>query len=302
VADGDLRIAPIADASQREAQFVALAALAGVIALTWAVLTLVPGFAFLIGGVPAGSALLVERTMETRAALLTAGAIAAGAFLFGALLHRPILFGERRVAALAIALATGAGALTAALSLSWAAGAVQLVGAPGTGAGMGAWLIGAGLIAWSAFAEELMFRGLLQPALRRAWGVPAALGLTALAFAFVHYLGGWRDPVSLLNIFLAALWFGLLALRYGGVLVPTLAHIGWNGAEAMIFGVSPNPGIGSYGSLLDVDLQGSTLLGGSQDGLNASVSVTILLALLIGRLALAGRIGNAGAKRMKAPR
>ena len=63
-------------------------------------------------------------------------------------------------------------------------------------------------------------------------------------------VGGWGHPVSLLNILLAGIWFGLLALRTGGLLAPILAHFGYNWAEEMIFGASPNPGVGAFGSVV----------------------------------------------------
>ncbi len=94
-------------------------------------------------------------------------------------------------------------------------------------------------------------------------------------------MGGWRDPVSLLNITLAGVWFGLLAWRTGGILAPTLAHAGYNWAEEMLFGASPNPGVGPFGALFDADLTGSVRLGGSADGLNASLLLTAVLIAII---------------------
>ena len=86
------------------------------------------------------------------------------------------------------------------------------------------------------------------------------------------------------------------------MLAPLLAHVGWNGAEALLFGASPNPGIGAYGSILDVDLAGPALLGGSADGLNASLTATAMLVMLIGSLAVVPRIGDGSGERAGAGR
>lgn len=153
------------------------------------------------------------------------------------------------------------------------------------------------LIALQVAAEEMMFRGLLQPVLIRAGGRAAGIVLTALAFALVHFAGGWRDPASLANIFLAGLWFGLLAWRTAGLLAPIAAHFGYNWAEELLFAASPNPGHGAFGSIFDVDLAGPAIWGGSVEGLNASLSLSVLLVLfilpLVAGRARAGVVGAA---------
>jgi uncharacterized protein len=101
---------------------------------------------------------------------------------------------------------------------------------------------------------------------------------------------------SLLNITLAGGWFGLLAWRTGGILAPTLAHAGYNWAEEMLFGATPNPGISPFGALFDVDLTGPVRLGGSADGLNASLLLTAVLAAIILPLLLRGSPGRAQAE------
>jgi membrane protease YdiL (CAAX protease family) len=250
----------------------AVSALILTVAIAWSALTFGPGLA---GGAGPGAI-----SGEDRGVLLTFGTLVAGALLLAAILRRPIALGRRRPWLIVMALPAGAVGVSAALGLSALAGAAGIAGSrPPTGAA--SLMIGGLVLLWAAFAEELLFRSVLQPVLARAWGVAAALVLTAGAFTLTHYLGGWRDPVSLLNIFLAGSWFGVLAWRTGGVLAPTLAHFGWNGAEALLLGVSPNPGIGSHGSIADIDLSGPAILGGSGEGLNASLTATIILILLI---------------------
>ncbi|MET0269108.1 MAG: type II CAAX endopeptidase family protein [Sphingomonas sp.] len=171
-------------------------------------------------------------------------------------------------------------AVSIALAGGWAAGVAGL--RPGGGVVDGeAFLLGTLVILLCVVAEEMLLRGLLQPALVGAWGARVGVPLCALAFAAIHMVGGWGHPFSLLNILLAGIWFGLLALRSGGLAAPILAHLGYNWTEEMLFGASPNPGAGAFGSVIDVDLTGEAIWGGSVEGLNASLAVSLVLAALI---------------------
>ncbi len=178
------------------------------------------------------------------------------------------------------ALPAGIGAMALVLASAWAGGVA--IGRPHAGVADGElYMLGTLLVLLGVISEELLFRGLLQPVLVRTWGAAAGVLVSSLAFVVIHMIGGWTHPVSLLNILLAGIWFGLLGWRTGGLLAPILAHFGYNWAEEMIFGASPNPGIGSFGSILDVDLVGPTIWGGSLEGLNASLAVSVVLIALI---------------------
>lgn len=168
---------------------------------------------------------------------------------------------------LAVALAAAAGTIVAPLT----AGATSLLAILG----------GTGLVLFQASAEELYFRGWLQPVLTRAWGNLAGLLVTAAAFAALHMFGGALSLLTILNLVLGGLLFGLLAQR-GGLVMAAAAHFGWNWAENIGLGLAPNPGIGSFGALYDVDMGGLAAWGGSTEGLNASLPMTfVLIALLI---------------------
>ncbi len=179
-----------------------------------------------------------------------------------------------------VGLAVGIGGLTVAMLLAMIAGLVQ----PGQTAathGLGLLLIGTLTVVIQSAAEEVYFRGWLQPVLIRGWGAAAGVIVAALAFSALHVAGGARSPMTLLNIFLAGSLFGMIALRTGGILAAAAAHAGWNWAEAMLFGLDPNPGVGSFGTIADLDLVGSAWWGGSAEGLNASIGVTLVLIALI---------------------
>ena len=154
----------------------------------------------------------------------------------------------------------------------------------------------AGLVAGSLIiliqstAEEVFFRGWIQNGIARYWGDwPAILTASAL-FAGVHIISGPIDYVSLLNIFLAGAFFGKLFQFTGGIIASAMAHFAWNWTETMGLGLSPNPGVSTFGSVLDFDLKGAAMLGGSVEGMNASFAVGVVLLMLIILLILARRV------------
>lgn len=205
----------------------------------------------------------------------------AGSLLF----RRPLHLVRRRRELVWIAFPCGVGAVLVLLAVAGLTGvAVDAAEPPVVLAG--AFLLGTLVVLVQVLGEELLLRGLLQPLLTRAWGAWLGVLLTALTFTFIHVMGGWTDAVSLLNITLAGIWFGLLALRTSGLAAPTLAHFGYNWGEEMLVGASPNPGIGDFGALFDYDLAGPAILGGSVDGFNASIVLSLVLLALIVPLAL----------------
>lgn len=200
--------------------------------------------------------------------------------------RRAFHLGRRRGLVTAMAFPSAIAALFALLGIAASAGVAQRLPVPAGTVKGSVYLLGSFVVLVQVFGEEALLRGLLQPLLTRAWGAAAGVIATALAFTLIHVIGGWRDGVTLLNITLAGIWFGLLALRTSGLLAPTLAHFGYNWGEEMVIGTTPNPGIGDFGSIFDFDLSGPALLGGSVDGFNASLTLSLVLALLIVPLAL----------------
>jgi len=223
-------------------------------------------------------AALGDAVMEAVFTLVLFGLLIAVALIGLAVERRRLAIGNGVAAG--AGLAVGIGGLTLAMLLAMIAGLVQ-PGEAGGGHGVGLLLIGTLGVVVQSTAEEVYFRGWLQPSLTRGWGMAAGVIVAALAFAALHVAGGARSPMTLFNIFLAGSLFGLIAVRTGGVLAAAAAHAGWNWAEIMLFGLDPNPGVGSFGAILNLDLVGSRWWGGSAEGLNASVGVTLVLAALI---------------------
>ena len=179
----------------------------------------------------------------------------------------------------------GSAGILAAVIYAWLAGAVVLVSTPSFPLLMIVW--GAAAIFIQAGAEEVYFRGWLQPVLMERWGAWPAILATTFVFAGLHMLGGAESPTAVVNLFLGGLLFGMLAARTGGIAAPAAAHILYNGVEQLGLGLIPNPGIGSFGTMIDLDLVGDPRWGGSAEGLNASAAMTMsLIALLVPLLLL----------------
>lgn len=84
-------------------------------------------------------------------------------------------------------------------------------------------------------AEELLFRGLLQPRLATLIGFPAALAIVAAVFGFHHVLAGFKLPF-LLWATLGGFLFGAVAQHYGSVVPAILLH---SAADAGLFIIGP---------------------------------------------------------------
>lgn len=191
----------------------------------------------------------------------------------------PLAMGDKHVALSAAGLLAGAGGVLLATALARLAGVLQPGAGPRGEAGLIVW--GSLVVLFAAAAEEVYFRGWLQPALARSFGLPVAILLSSLAFATLHLMGGARSPMTLVNLFLGGLLFGLLAARGGGLAAALAAHFAWNWTETIGFGLDPNPGAGSFGAIADLDLTGAPLWGGSDEGLNAGIGMTVALCALL---------------------
>jgi uncharacterized protein len=229
-----------------------------------------------------------EAGQESAFVLAIYGAMVGVALVAGAVLRRRVTgLGARPGWHLATGFGLGLLGICLAATFATIAGGLRYgSGQGGSGAVL---LLGLVLVFFQAAAEELYFRGWIQPVLARAWGVLPAIGVTALAFAALHMLGAAMAPLSFLNLLLGGLFFGALAAQGGGLAGAIGAHFAWNGTEQLMLGLDPNPGVGSFGSLFDLDLVGAASWGGSAEGLNASFAMAMALIVLLVPLAMLAR-------------
>jgi membrane protease YdiL (CAAX protease family) len=87
-------------------------------------------------------------------------------------------------------------------------------------------VIGLPLVVLTIVAEEIIFRGLLQESLRARLGPARAIGAVAALYAVANLGSGtWVLPV--MALLLGAFW-GWLAERTRGLVVPLLCHLVWD--------------------------------------------------------------------------
>lgn len=223
---------------------------------------------------------------------LGAGGIATG--------PRPLLY-------LIIGLIVGSAGFAAAFAMTAAFGVMQIGIKPWP---MTAISLAAGTLSFlvQTSAEELFFRGWVQGTISRLWGAWPAILISSILFALAHSVLMPITPLALANVFLAGVFFGSLYHFTGGIAAPIAAHFAWNWTEAMLLGLSPNgdsqtafADIGQwqsiYGSVYDYDLKGAAMMGGSVEGMNASVAVAIILMVLIALLVLSRRLRTSGGQK-----
>ncbi|HEY2050705.1 MAG TPA: CPBP family glutamic-type intramembrane protease [Caulobacteraceae bacterium] len=170
-------------------------------------------------------------------------------------------------------LAMGLGAVFACAAVASIAGASGMI--------MGPPLVPPGVIvtallvaALGAAAQEMFFRGWIQPVLGAAWGVWPGLLVTAAAFAAFHVAAGAHGPLVVGNLLLTGVLLGLLALRSGGLAAPTAAHLMWTWTGFI------GPASSPEGVLAQVRLHGPALWTGGDQGLAGSLAVTAVLLVL----------------------
>ncbi len=195
----------------------------------------------------------------------------------------PITHDRRTLGAIAaplVGITVGASGMLLALLQAWV-GNHAIIGAEAASGITATWLMASTMTLFAAAVEEIIFRGWLQRRLAPRLGVASAVTVAALAFSALHVFGGARSGMSLANIFLAGLFFGLLLQRTGSLRCAIAAHFAWNWAEVELLGLDPNPGSPPNGSIFNLDLVGAALWGGSPEGLNASLPVTVVMVALI---------------------
>lgn len=185
-----------------------------------------------------------------------------------------------------LGVAAGALGLLACVALVWLHGSLRAA-PPGAEPVARLLALGLAITVLQVLAEELLFRGWLLPALAtrvapaERLALPLAVVLSAAAFAAFHLVGGVAHWFGLVNLLLGGIWFALLALRSGGIVAPFAAHYGWNVVEDLGLGLVPNPGRGELGAIFDSDIVGSVWWGGSEEGLNPSLAMALVLVGLI---------------------
>lgn len=147
-------------------------------------------------------------------------------------------------------------------------------------------LIGLAALFFQSFAEELVFRGWLLPALQGSLGTIAALAISSLMFAVAHSLNPHVTAVQVLGLFLAAVVLGLLTLATRNIWAAGLAHALWNWVQYQ--GVALDGEQPKVGALFVArHPMGGAAFGGRE--LESTTEFAICIVLLLVAIGLASR-------------
>lgn len=182
--------------------------------------------------------------------------------------------------ALGIGLTLGVGLITLLLMACWATGYAKFTWHSPDKHGMQ--LLGIAFVSLLiyAVAEESIFRGYLFQTLLRGIGPLATLFLTSLVFALGHLDNPHTTLLSLLNIFLAGVMFGMLYLRIGTLWLPIGLHAGWNFGQ-LLFRLPISGSEMSQFSPITASLSGAEWLTGGAFGLEGGVGASAMLLAVI---------------------
>ncbi len=214
-------------------------------AVGWAVLFLAAGFAVMLVVATLGARFIpgVDRQNMAHLILLqSAGGLVGYGLLTWALGIRGLRLTladlrylplSRAGQGLGLGFLLGSAPAAIAIALSLLAGGASFLPDSGTGSDyLRSVALTTLLLAPAALVEELMFRGVGQVVLARAFGrVPAVLALSGV-FALAHLLNPNSTALGLVNIALAGVFLGLAFYAPGGIWTAWGAHLGWNATLA----------------------------------------------------------------------
>ena len=136
------------------------------------------------------------------------------------------------------------------------------------------------LLAPAALLEEIVFRGVGQIVLARAFGKLPAIIALSLVFAAAHLLNPNGTALGLVNIALAGVFLGVAFYTPGGIWTAWGAHLGWNGALAAFD--APVSGLPFRIPLINYSPGGPSWLTGDSFGPEGGLLATAAIALAIG--------------------
>ena len=139
------------------------------------------------------------------------------------------------------------------------------------------------IFAVGAASEETLFRGYLLQTFVRSRMIPAGIGVTSLIFAFAHNSNPDAGMLSLLNTFLAGIWFAAAYLKTRDLWFPLGVHLMWNWLQGPVFGINVS-GIAEFSPdpLFRATDAGPAWLTGGSYGIEGGVACTFALILSMG--------------------
>ena len=130
-------------------------------------------------------------------------------------------------------------------------------------------------------AEELLVHGLLLTSLARRFRWLPSVLLSALFFALMHVVNVGATALSLLHVFLFAVFLGLFVIRTGSVIGAAALHAAWNWFEGHVFGCAVS-GYTPATSIFSVTLDaGRETTNGGAFGPEGGLAATMVLMVAL---------------------
>jgi hypothetical protein len=166
---------------------------------------------------------------------------------------------------------------------SWATGTIRVEGfarpAP-EGTPVALYLLGA-LVAFLTVGvyEELMFRGYVLQALEERGSKVAAVIISSLVFAVLHFANPGADPTGLINTALIGALLAAVYLRTRSLWMPIGFHFAWNFLLGYVYSL-PVSGLPLHGMLEITELEPESQLTGGSYGPEAGLLTTVAVGAL----------------------
>lgn len=141
------------------------------------------------------------------------------------------------------------------------------------------WLASCSLFLLVAIVEEVLCRGFIQNLLMRATSPYVALIISSIIFMALHLGNDNWTLISLLNLALAGVTFGLYYLHTKNLWFPIALHFTWNFFQGPVFGFEVSGH--KMESWIAITRTNNSLITGGEFGLEGSILVTVFEILMI---------------------
>jgi membrane protease YdiL (CAAX protease family) len=144
--------------------------------------------------------------------------------------------------------------------------------------------IEAGIIAFIAVSEELVFRGYILNNLMQSFNKWIALLISAILFTLFHVINPGIGAIPLASLFLAGILFGLNYIYTKNLWFSIMLHFSWNFFQGPLSGFKIS-GV-DFSSLLQIEIKGDNSITGGDFGFEGSFIATALLFITAAALYL----------------
>ncbi|MBB6671624.1 CPBP family intramembrane glutamic endopeptidase [Cohnella nanjingensis] len=190
---------------------------------------------------------------------------------------------------LAYGMAFGAILMTIVTLLIWLFGGLRFEAASASQARWLSLLWGVFVFAVVAFSEELLTRGYVQGLVKLRFGAVAAVAVSSLLFAVMHFGNAsvFDSIWPTVNLVLAGVILGISREVSGGLWLPIGFHLTWNYFQGYIYGFEVSGA--DVESVFHLERTGRDLVSGGAFGAEGSAATTAVLLVGIAALLWAAR-------------